>query len=291
MRYNSLLKSGSIAIRLGLFYGWLAFFIVGASGCFQPKEGCLDLEATNLDVEADKKCEACCTYPLLRLDVQQVYDTLTFVEGNVYNNDLNQVFRLRSVAFYLSDFQLFKNATLFQVTDTIALKTYGNSVSDTIAKTFFDDFLLVRRNSSNLAIGSFRATGLFDQLRFRLGLTTAAQQVIAPAAPAGHPLQTQADSLWYGRDAGFVWLQVVVSDTAAAAVPDTISLTQADLMDAQFQTAAGQNFQHDAGFDFILRLKADYRKMLLGVDWSSNDKTAWKSRIVANLPNVFSVYQ
>jgi hypothetical protein len=140
-------------------------------------------------------------------------------------------------------------------------------------------------------VGDFRPAGQFEKAKIRLGLSPDAQRVIPQLAPSGHPLRIQGDSLWYGKATGYVFLQaVVVRDSVQATKPDTLALTQADLPD-YFIEQMGAFTHRSGGYDFDLTLTIDYKKMFAGINWASGDIPAWKSQIVANLPNVFSVSQ
>jgi hypothetical protein len=259
------------------------------SACFEPKEGCLDIEATNFDASADNDC--CCLYPKLFLETVQRYDTLQYLPDSLYSNSAGQLFRIKSVVFYLSEFQLFQTSEPFSVSDTAQLQTYSAFGNDTLKEVFTDDFLLVRRSPVSNEVGEFRPSGSFGSVRFRLGLSDDAQRVIPRLAPSGHPLRIQSDSLWYGPSAGYVFMQaVVVRDSMLATKPDTLAFTQADLPD-YFIEATGPFVHQSGGYDFRLRMTIDYKKMFEGVNWTNGDIPSWKSQIVANLPTVFGVSQ
>lgn len=269
------------------------FFLISAgllltaslAGCFEPKEGCLDIAATNFDVAADKDC--CCAYPQLVLTVNQVYDTLPFRSDSLYAGAQGNLFQIKSVAFYLSDFQLFQNGNRFQISDTLTLNTLIGA--DTSAQVFIQDFELVRRTPVVYPVGTFRQDGVFERITFRVGLADSAQQIIPFKAPTGHPLAPQSDRLWAGNAQGFVFLQAVVSRDSTTAPPDTLRFTQADL--GQFIHEANGAFLHPTGYDFPILLEMDYKKLFDGVIWSQNDISAWKSQIVLNLPNALRVTQ
>ncbi len=260
------------------------------TACFEPQEGCQDIAATNFDASADEQCSDCCTYPKLQLEVVQRYDTLTFLENRPYQASNGQWFVLKSVSLYLSDFQLFQNGESFMVSDTVGLRTYAPTGSDTLREIFTDDFVLVRRTPLVNEVGTFRNDGVFEKVRFRLGLDADAQRVIPRLAPAGHPLRIQSDSLWHERAAGFVFAQVIVArDTITGTIPDTLALTQADLPDF-FLEGTGA-FVHETGYNFTIKLTADHKKLLDGIDWTTGDISAWKVRIAANMQDAFSVSQ
>jgi hypothetical protein len=265
--------------------------VMAFSACYEPQDGCLDIEATNFNASADNDC--CCEYPLLVVEALHRYgsDTVQYLPDSLYVNDAGQIFRIKSVVFYLSEIQLFQGAGAFSVTDTVQLQTYAPSGSDTLKEAFTDDFLLVRRSPVDNPVGDFRPAGVFDKVRMRLGLSPDAQRVIPRLAPSGNPLRIQGDSLWYGPSVGYVFLQaVVVRDSMQATKPDTLAFTQADLPDF-FIEKTGSYLHQSGGYDFRLNLGIDYKKLFDGINWTDGDIPAWKSQIVVNLPSVFSVSQ
>jgi len=264
----------------------ILLFALCFTACFEPKEGCLDIAATNFDAGADKDC--CCEYPKLVLTVDQVFDTLLFKNDQLYQNSAGQLFQIKSVAFYLSDFQLFQNGELFKMSDTLTLNTFAGS--DTSSQLFTNDFQLVRRTPIDYVVGTFRQDGNFEEVNFRLGLSADAQKVIPFKAPANHPLSTQSDSLWRGQSAGFVFLQaVIVRDSLNNPKQDTLRFLESDL--GQPRIGATGLFVHPTGYNFPMVLTVDYKKMFEGVNWSIHDIQAWKTKIIANLPSTFSVSQ
>lgn len=254
------------------------------NACFEPREACLDIAATNFDASADKDC--CCRYPKLVLSVDQVYDTLLFRQDSLYVGAADHLFRIKSIVFYLSDFQVFKNGVPFEMMDSVVLKT-ETAANDTIDQIYKDDFTLIRRAPLDNIVGTIREDGFFEKINFRLGLSEPIERVVSSLAPASNPLSTQPENL---AENGFVFMQlVVVRDSMAQTAPDTLHFRRAELGD--FYIEGTGNFQHKTGYDFPMKLQADWAKLFEGVNWTTGDKVAWKSRIVANLPGVFIVSQ
>ncbi len=270
---------------------WMVFtaLVVASIGCFEPKEGCTDIAATNLDVSADKNCENCCEYPLLEMTVRQGYDVLPYIENSVYSNDLGKFFRLKSIVYYCSDFSLIQGGIVQQPKDSTTLKFFSMA-GDTVTERVLDDVVLIRRSSNEVPIGSFRTDGNFEAIEFRLGLSPRYQKVISPLAPSGHPLQKQTDSLWYGSDEGYVFMQIIVArDTSIGAATDTLSFTQSDLPDQFIKSVNTDIFTKTPGFDFTIQVRADYKPLFAGIDWLVDDMPTLKGKIVANLPTVFTI--
>ena len=278
------------AMRFFLFC--LLFSVALLSSCFEPKEGCLDIAAVNFDASADKDCDkpdCACIYPKLQVVVDQRYDSLPYRRDSAYLGDNGKAFRLHDVAFYLSDFQVFRNADVFTVSDTLGLRAFSPSGNDTLRPVFRNDFQLVRLETQTYAVGTFRESGAFSDVKIRLGLDAAANRVIPRLAPTGHPLARQPDSLWQGKNTGFVFLKIVVSRDTSTALRDTLTFTQADVGD--FFISESKLFTHPDGVDFRLRLRADYKQLLGNIDWTVGNPSTWKQQILGNLLGVFTVSQ
>lgn len=263
------------------------------ASCESPTRGCLDIEATNLDVSADKPCkDDCCTYPDLICNISQVFDGETWKQDDVDTNDLGQVFRIKDVAFYLSGFQLSKAGVDYFTTDSVAMKVFGPGTGDTLDARFRDDYVLVRRFPVAQAVGQFKTSGIFDQFNCNLGLLPDANNVVPRYAPLAHPLAKQNDSLWLNRNDKFVWMQIIlVKDALSVTLPDTLRFTAADFGGVPYKISKPTALEHVTGFDFNFILLVDYARMFSGVDFANTGSAAWKSRILANLSTTFDVLQ
>ncbi len=259
--------------------------------CEAPTRGCLDIEATNFEFTADKPCEdECCKYPNLVVVINQEYENTFFQENKVYQNDLNQWFRIKSAAFYLSDFKLQQQGEFYPISDSLRTSVFGATAADTIDKVFLDDIILARRIPLEYPVGTFKKSGFFDQIDFKVGLDAAQNSIIPRKTPSGHPLNKQTDSLWLSQSEGFVWMQIVVAkDSAAATIADTLRFTSADFGAAPALFQKTGNFEHITGFDFKVGLKIDYAKLVKGVDFANTGKDKWKIKMVSNLSSTFDV--
>lgn len=267
-------------------YFWLVNLLLLA-GCYEPREGCLDVSAVNFDASADENC--CCEYPALKMSVLHRFDSLLWQPDAVYVNNLGQAFRLRSVALYLSDFELEQNGQLYRIQDTIALKTRPLSGTDTALTTFVNDFQLLRRTPTEYAIGLFPFSGAFQSVRFAVGLPDSAQAILPAQTPPGHPLQPQPEGLWLGQDTAYAHLFLVVQSDTADTRLDTLRFFRPDYDPIMIKDT--RNFVGETGFDFKLRLTINYAVLFRNLNWQNGDISAWKTAIAANLPQAFSVSQ
>jgi hypothetical protein len=259
--------------------------------CDAPTRGCLDIEATNFEFTADKPCEdECCKYPNLIVVINQEYVDSVFKENKAYKNDLNQWFRIKSAAFYLSDFKLQQQGTLYQISDSLRTSVFGVAATDTLAKVFLNDVVLARRIPLEYTVGTFKKSGFFDQIDFKIGLDAPQNGIIPRKTPSGHPLNKQTDSLWLSRSEGFVWMQIVVAkDSAAATIADTLRFTSTDFGATPKLFQKTGNFEHKTGFDFKVGLKIDFAELVKGVDFANTGKDKWKIKMVSNLNSTFDV--
>ena len=276
MHHSRVFKILTAAVLLPVFF----------ASCFDPQEGCLDTSAINFNPAADKDC--CCRYPSLVLSVEQVYGSQVFKQDSLYEDAGGHLFRIKNMVFYLSEFQVFRGAETFTMGDSLEFKTYDATRSDTILQTFIDDYTLIRRVPLENSVASFRESGEFDKIRFRVGLSQAATAIIPALTPSNHPLRPQKENLYANGD--YVLLQaVVVRDSMAATAVDTLNFTRSDIGD--LFVSGNWNFQHDTGYNFTVKLKTDWAVLFDGVDWTNHDVQAWKDRIVANLPSIFTISQ
>lgn len=262
---------------------------MGLLACDPNVEGCLDAESTNFDVSADKPCDACCTSPRLVIQVFQEFGAgVVWRPDSAYNNDLNQPFRINSVAFYLSDFQLTQNNEVFRPFDTLQFKVFDAVGGDTTKQTLSNDILLARRVTLDYPVGEFKTSGKFDAIQCQFGLSEVTNRVVPSSASSNNPLSKQSDSLWLSRSEGYVWLQVVVQrDTSAGTPSDTLRFTKADFTTPLILTKMA-NFERELGFDFKIKCTADYFTLFKGVDFVAGTPNTWKSKILANLPNMLT---
>lgn len=261
--------------------------LLGIAGCFQPREGCLDIEAVNFDAAADKACCCCCNYPKLRLRHVPLFDTATWLPNAAYEYAPGRWFRIREAVFYLSDVQGIQNGQAFPIADTLRLAV-RTPAGDTARQTFTNDFLVLRRTVVDYTVGEFRAAGTFSGMRFRVGVPDAAQRVIPALAPEGHPLRPQPENLWLGPDRGFAAFRLVITrDTLPNTIPDTLTFGAPDFPSKVLQSPGP--FLRESGYDFRLQLAVNYRELFRGVDLTTGDISAWKTRIWANLNSALLV--
>ncbi len=139
-------------------------------GCNARVDGCLDIEASNFDVTADKDDRALCVYPSLLLNVTyQWTDTVAFAKNTIYTNDLGQLVSFEDVYVLVSQFALNgKNLGALKVEDRV--EWYLNSATDPTYIEATDDFTFVDYSKFTYTLGVWRTTDVVDRLDFYVGV-------------------------------------------------------------------------------------------------------------------------
>ncbi len=252
-------------------------FICLFSACYEPQEGCLDPEATNLDLMADNACCCCCTYPNLLLSMQHTFqDTFIFRYNDTFNVNGTEVI-FYQMQFYVSEIKLISGSAEFQVRNDIEVYTSSGS---TFSVT--DDFLLASRNTNTYAVGGFREPGSYEGLAFLVGVNDVLDDIILDSLPSDHPLGVQDDSMYVNDN----YLSIRM-----AYKPLNVGLDSTVL--EIFETAAinlstSTPLTVTSGFDKTINLQIAYDKWFDGVDFSSGDLDAIKQNIVNNTSKAFS---
>lgn len=278
---------------------WTSITCLFFSGCFQPESGCLDIEATNFELEADEPCDndnsaaSCpCTYPVLSFDmVNYVVEKFDYEPGAVYLID-GQYIRIQNIQFYLSGFQ-FRNTSgeWISVEDTISLVVL-NENNQIQTQLLTDDFLLIDQQSS-IDMGAISQHDTFDSLRFVLGLENPANSA-APDSITNtqHPL-ADTDMHTGSPETGYIFNQLIFHrDTFAETGITTLNITAADFANRLNLMEFKMPFSYETpiGTDFSLgTLQVNHGKWFDGINFVVDTELIMTEKIVANTPKVFSV--
>lgn len=281
----------SIAYRALLFLG----LILATTACLEQEEGCLDINATNYQVDADLPCADCCMYPLLQLNFQhKVFpDTsLNLVyEDSIYQDGAGNEFRFRQIRYYLSNLHLLRpDGAEVGVEDTLQLPVEqpGGQIGIEVVE---DNFALVdpgdfRRKD----IGTIRTQGMFNKVKLTFGITGAANTVEPGVLPDNHPLA--APGLYWNADSGRVFNQIELFRVENGR--DTIETVLEIGMPENLRTmelSLPQEFYLDPGFSAELILRINYLTWFEDVNLVADSEEQIIQKIVKKLTESFSVVE
>lgn len=268
----------------------LVICIITYSSCYEPKSACLDIRATNYDVDADDPCGDCCTYPHITLAIQHSIelpnDTVSFKYGTLYPSSVQPLdsFVVDRARFFLYDLKLVTNESdTIEVVDSLQLTNENGemlSVRDCFAKLDRDIF-----QSRN--IGTILQEGVITDVVFSLGLPESLLDHTFSGIPSSHPLST-SDTLSFVENEGYVPILLTIRrDTLADTEPETMRFYQSIPISLHLE----QPFVLDRGFHSKITIQVEYSRWFKEVDFENDSQQTMKEKIEENLSNVFSVTQ
>jgi len=225
--------------RINFFLLFTVVTVLLQTSCYEPTEGCLDIEATNFDASADEQCESCCIYPKLKLSIFHAIETQNF--GMTADSCIffsadstfifgSSSFQISQMFFYLSDFRLtMSTGEVVQVNDSIQLNILDNAITlEEIDTLVIDDFVLIERSAFNYTVGEFIAPGNYEKIQFKVGLNSRLNTTYPDTLNSSHPLAISADSMHTGfRNSGYILQKFeVVRDTMT--LPDNYTYSILD---------------------------------------------------------------
>lgn len=272
---------------------WLFLLLIPCFiGCYEPKEGCLDIDAVNYDASADDPCDACCKSPVLLFLMQHYVELATQPDTSFAMKyatkypspfDTSHYFYLDRGRFFISNLKLVRdNGEEVGVTDSLwLLLTNGDSlyVEDNFSKCDRDLFAAD-------TIGKIKTLGVFTKLKFTLGLEEAVQKVYPDTLNNRHPLAVDTDSLSYEEGVGiFPYHLIIRPDTLPDTPPMIFKFDQA----RQISLDLPQPISVERGFSIRLTLRFEYLHLFKAVDFLHDTEAIIRSKIEDELEAGFSV--
>ncbi len=266
----------------------ILIIILAFSTCYQPKKGCLDINAKNFDVAADESCcdavSCCCEYPDLKLNVNFPLfpDTnLVFKMGQPYALDEVHFFSVDSIAFFLSDIYLVNQAgDRFAVTDSL-LVLHENDTS-----FIKNNLTLIQRNQFEYNLGKFPYVDEFVGMECQIGLIDEANFIRQDTLPTTHPLNNQSDHMYIDLEHGFHFFKTVFHrDTLPSS--SAISIFHDELIKLSFSFPKPLNFRR--GEDVSVNFNIYLLHLFENVDFGTDSDALIREKIKQNLPNLIVV--
>jgi len=180
------------------------FLVALLFSCTEPEEGCIDVLASNFEINADDDCcadtqeECCCTFPTLRLNLFYkgvATDTLSNASSNIrldtyYPLDnLGDSIRIDSFSMFVSDLTPFDNIAgdSLSVIEILEITTIDGD-GQTITNSLQDNIALVEMPLFQFTVGTFRSDISIDEISFNLGLGPNLVNIDPTSVDNDHPL-------------------------------------------------------------------------------------------------------
>ena len=276
-----------MTVRLLAFLTFVLFLLT-ATACYEPVQGCLDRAARNFDLDADEACpDNCCTYPQLTLEVRNRWGAdgpdVSSEEG--YTAAGGQVFFLDRLRYYWSEPQLIRaDGSTVSPRDSIEVDLVTGN--DTLTTFVRDGIVLVEATQGTVrqAIGTFRPEGSFIVLRVRLGLDPSYADVLPGSLSGNHPLSFQPGRLYFGRDTGYA--QIKLAYTPEGQVDSTVVTTFAAAVPLYIDIPVPGIAALPPGNNIRIVIEANYELLFSELDLSAPPEVLGPE-LVARLPQIF----
>lgn len=269
------MKKGLRQAVNGIFLIILSF---GIESCYEPIDGCLDINAMNYDVTADHGCDECCTYPKIILNFLPQVDTFNFALDSVYLNDLQSPFEVLGYSFIISNISLKSKGAEQRVIEEIEVNCFGK---DTMV---VNDVWLVSNTTRRPTIGTFAPTLDYDQLQFTLGLDDCLNGIDTTVISTTTNLYKYIRSRYIDADNGYNVANITY--VSPKNISDTITISMNG-------SAQSQNILLDGEYtaqireELSLKIRLDIYKWMAGIDFEVDDTLVVKQKMMNNLQSVF----
>jgi len=260
-------------------------FLALISACQEPLEACLDIEASNFDVRADRDC--CCIYPSLFVEVAYRAGEVSFNLNTPYELDNGDTVIFRRAAFYISDLTVFQGSQEFFPRDTFLIYQLDNN-NQLDSLEYEGNISLINRTASDINMGRFTEPGFFDLVRFRLGLNEILNEQDIEILPRRSRLGIQADSMHtFTPDGGYLFLKFEVFVPSL----DELFILTLTAADGDFVILRPIELNSVTGINKRFRLNINYLEWLRGIDFATDTPEQRKQKLIDNLPNALVTIQ
>lgn len=270
MQKTSKRKRIRIPRTLGIslsFFSLLIFF----PSCYEPIEGCLDINSANYDVSADRACDSCCTFPNFNLNLEQVFNGEDFSLGDTLTNNLRTQFTITDYSIIFSDFKLIGDESSYTIADSTKVDCNSTANNHEV-----NDLIRINNFSRFATIGEWKTSEVIENISFKLGLNDCYHNAGIDGLDANSRINS-IDTL-YESGIGFRTFFLEINDTLVyefIGSPETIDISQPLIA------------SNSAGSPLVINMSIDFGIWLSDFTLEDNDQMA-KVKLAQNASQAVS---
>ena len=132
-------------------------------GCYSKVEGCLDIAAENFDLNADRSCDDCCTYPSISLSLSQKWNDNNFSLNDTLFDIHNNPYKIADLDYILSSFFWTDHEGVQYTVDSTEILCGTNTIRYT------PDIIQVEPQRFAYELDTIRVYPFMNALKFKLG--------------------------------------------------------------------------------------------------------------------------
>jgi hypothetical protein len=227
--------------------------LLSIPACNTRIEGCLDANAENFDLNAERDCDGCCTFPSMELALTQRWGDRNYTNEDTLYDIHGQPYKIQDLKYFFSTWGWKDSAGNLYTVDSV------NGVCDENIFTYSPDNLIIDSRQFIYTLGSIRQFPVIDSVMFTLGLTEDYSCLDAenPGTPSG---LTDQSPLWNKESSSLETMRLIVQKDLDAEIFDTLFIN--DRIDFQML----YDLQMERGHDTQLMLTVDYALWFKDVD-------------------------
>jgi hypothetical protein len=241
-------------------------------GCNTRIEGCLDVNAENFDLNGERPCNDCCTYPSIQLSLSQKWDDVNFNNDSTFYDTQSQPYFITDLRYYLTTWSWLDNEGNTFTVDSVEGDCSGSTL------TYTPDILIIDTRQFLYTLGTIRVAPHIISLNGFLGLTED-YSCLDETDPQTPSAVTDQSPLWNTQIGKLETIRLIVQRDTAIELLDTI------FTDYQLENILDYDFQLEKGKDTQLTLSVNYAQWFRDVNVAdlSSFETSMRNNISGSI--------
>jgi len=209
--------------------------------CNTRQEGCLNPDASNFDLDAERACDACCTFPTLTCTLSQKWDGDNFIPTDTF-------FDKNLKPYFIVDIQYFLSAWSWKSLENETY-TVDSTVADCAGQvfTYTNDINIVDPRRFVYTLGTFRIAPIIDTLSFHMGLVEDFS-CLNDTLDETPVILTASSPLWNPATGALSTMRLILNRNPVDTLQDTIFID----LHHRFSIPYSYTFKRGVNYSFLL---------------------------------------
>lgn len=255
---------------------WL-FLIVGNilffQSCNTRIEGCLDINAKNFDLDAEKACDDCCEYPPILLSVSPKWNDKNFTTLDTFFDINGASYKIIDLKYILSSFSWNGTEGIVYSIDSAEIDCGPNTT------TYTPDIILINPGKVDYILDSIRLFPSISSFKMKLGWSPHLECVdeTSENVPV---LFSDESAVWDSAQNARAAVRIILQRDISMEVFDTLFVHTCQEILIQYDLAL------QPGMDTRLKVSVNYAQWFM--DALVHDLTSFSPSIEGNIEGSFT---